>query len=133
MKSIKPGRGPSKLSAVSSIFVAVFGIFWCIVAGSMGAWFMIPFGLIFTGIAVYQAVYHHHNATSENRYSVADIVDSEEEPDLLNERFGKDSGGESPSDADTFCGEGMKYCPYCGKTLEKGFRYCPKCGKKLPE
>ena len=27
MKSIKPGRGPSKMSAVGSIFVAIFGIF----------------------------------------------------------------------------------------------------------
>ena len=123
MKSIKPGRGPSKLSAVSSIFVAVFGIFWCIVAGSMGAWFMIPFGLIFTGIAVYQAVYHHHNATSENRYSVADIVDSEEEPDPFNEKYGRKNGEE----------KGAAFCPYCGKPVTEDFEFCPKCGKKLPE
>lgn len=50
MKSIKPGRGPSKLSTVGSICVAIFGVFWCIMAGAMGAWFMIPFGLIFVGV-----------------------------------------------------------------------------------
>ena len=65
MKSIKSGRGPSKMSAVGSIFVAIFGIFWCIVAGSMGAVFMVPFGLLFVGLAVYNAAYRYRNATSE--------------------------------------------------------------------
>ena len=91
MKSIKPGRGPSKMSAVASIAAALFGVFWCILAASIGAGFMVPFGLIFIGMAIYSAVYHNHNATSEDRYSLIDIVDEDEEPDPLNEKYGRKS------------------------------------------
>ena len=126
MKSIKPGRGPSKMSAVGSIFAAVFGVFWCIAAGAIGAWFMIPFGLCFIGFAIYNAVYHSHNATSENRYSAFDIVDSEEEPDPLGEKNGHSASDDAP-------GTGAAYCPYCGKPVEGDFDFCPKCGKKLPD
>ena len=130
MKSIKPGRGPSKMSAIGSIFAAIFGIFWCIVAGSMGAVFMVPFGLLFVGLAVYNAVYHYRNATSENRNSVIDIVDSKEETDPLNEKYGKHSSVEE----EHCSSEGsFKYCPYCGKQLDNSFEYCPHCGKKLPD
>ena len=129
MKSIKPGRGPSKMSAVGSIFAAVFGIFWCIVAGSMGAVFMVPFGLLFVGLAVYNAAYHYRNATSQDRYSVVDIVDSKEETDPLNEKYGKHNNVEEKHGSS----EGnFNYCPYCGKQLEDSFEYCPHCGKKLP-
>jgi len=129
MKSIKPGRGPSKMSAIGSIFAAAFGIFWCIVAGSMGAVFMVPFGLLFVGLAVYNAVYHYRNATSQDRYSVVDIVDSKEETDPLNEKYGKHNNvvEEYSSSEGNF-----NYCPYCGKQLEDSFEYCPHCGKKLP-
>lgn len=36
MKSIKPGRGPSKLNMVSAIGAAVFGVFWCVFAVAIG-------------------------------------------------------------------------------------------------
>lgn len=26
----------------------------------------------------------------------------------------------------------VKFCPYCGTSLEAGFKFCPECGKKLP-
>lgn len=133
MKSIKPGRGPSKLSAVGSILAAVFGVFWCIVAGSMGAWFMIPFGLIFIVFAIYQAVYHHHNATSEDRYSVIDIVDSEEESDPLNEKYGRQEKPAQTVGPEGIPGTSVAYCPYCDKPVEGDFDFCPKCGKKLPD
>ena len=41
------------------------------------------------GMAIYAAVYNHHNATSKDRYSFFDIVDEDEEADPLNERYGK--------------------------------------------
>lgn len=123
MKSIKRGRAPSKLGFVGSIFVAIIGVFWCIMAGALGAWFMVPFGLLFVGFAVYQAAYHHHNATSGKRYSEFDIVDSAEEPDPLNEKYGQREQQESASG----------FCPYCGRPAEGDFEFCPKCGKKLPK
>ncbi len=118
MKSIKPGRGPSMMSGIGSVCAGLFGVFWTIMAASMGAAMMIPFGLIFIGIAVVQAIYNFKNATGENRYSVIDIVDEDEEIDPLNERFGRK--------------EGSEFCPYCGIKVSSEFEFCPKCGNKLP-
>jgi len=36
MKSIKPGRGPSMMGGIAGVFVAVFGVFWTIMATAMG-------------------------------------------------------------------------------------------------
>lgn len=131
MKSIKPGRGPSKLGAAGSVFAAAFGIFWCVMAGVIGAGFMIPFGLLFIGYALYQAWYHYRNATSEERNSIVDIVDEDEEPDPLNVKYGqamnKEGNGAVSDTAD------VKYCPYCGNTVQADFDYCPRCGKMLPD
>ncbi len=136
MKSIKPGRGPSKMSAVGGIGAALFGVFWCILAASMGGWFMVPFGLIFIGIALYGVFYNFHNATSENRYSVIDIVDGEEEPDPLNVMY----GSKDPINNQEFIknpdmgesGASVAFCPYCGTHVQSKFEFCPKCGKQLP-
>ena len=82
MKSIKPGRGPSAMGAVGSIFSAIFGIIWTIAAASMGApVFFWLFGVVFVILGIVQAIYNFKNATGENRYSKFDIVDSAEEPD----------------------------------------------------
>lgn len=153
MKSIKPGRGPSAMGAFAGFGVALFGIVWCIVAASMGAWFMLPFGIIFIVMAVGGAAYNAHNATSEDRYSVIDIVDEDEEPDPLNEKYGRKTTVESKR---TTSAEGTRtileeitgvaseetekansdksdtnFCPYCGRAVEGDYEFCPKCGKKL--
>lgn len=128
MKSIKPGRGPSKMAAVGATFVAIFGVFWCILAAVLGAWFMIPFGLVVVGMAIYHAVYNAHNATAEDRYSVIDIVDSDEESDPLNEKYGRKIYHEN-----TTSGTSVDFCPYCGKPVAGDFDFCPKCGKQLPD
>ena len=135
MKSIKPGRGPSMMSGIGSIFVIVFGIIWVIIAFSMGSrvggiGLIFPlFGVLLVGMAVVQAVYHFKNATSENRYSAFDITEDGEESDPLNERFGT-SGKQNT--ASSFQSTKSIYCPYCGVKLETGFAFCNQCGKKLP-
>ncbi len=130
MKSIKPGRGPSKMAAVGGIGAALFGVFWCILAASMGGWVMVPFGLIFVGIALYGAYYNYKNATSENRYSVIDIVDGEEEPDPLNEMYGSKKAINQQNMDES--GTSVTFCPYCGTGVQSKFDFCPKCGKQLP-
>ena len=136
MKSIKPGRGPSKMSAVGGIGAALFAVFWCILAASMGGWVMVPFGLIFVVIASYGAYYNYKNATSKNRYSVIDIVDGEEEPDPLNVMYGSkesinNQGFINNQDRGEL-GASVAYCPYCGTGVQSKFDFCPKCGKQLP-
>jgi len=136
MKSIKPGRGPSMHSAVMCIFVALFGVFWTIAAISVGGFFLAPFGLIFIGIAIFNAVYNFKNATSQNRYSAFDIVDHTEESDPLNERYGKSSAAQTEntikSGTQNTTGK-SSFCPYCGTKVDGDFVFCNSCGKKLPK
>lgn len=133
MKSIKPGRGPSKMGAAGGIFAALFGVFWCIFTAAIGAWFMIPFGILFVGYSIYIAIYHHRNATSEDRYSLVDIVDSEEEPDPLNLRYGRRKEYTAYGEQDSVRGTSVDYCPYCGRPAEGDYDFCPGCGRKLPD
>ena len=114
MKSIKPGRGPSAVSGIAAIGAAAFGVFWIIMASSIGGGFMAPFGIIFVVLAIVLAVYSFRNATAKNRYSVIDIVDDSEEPDPLNQRH-----------AD------QKFCAHCGKRLPENANFCPSCGEKI--
>lgn len=130
MKSIKPGRGPSAMGAAGSIIAAVFGLIWTGAAVSMGAPIFFPlFGIVFVILGIVQAVYNFQNATSENRYSEFDIVDSEEEPDPLSRHF---SHREEPAPEDSQPGA-LRFCPYCGTRVSGEFAYCGSCGKKLPE
>ena len=127
MKSIKPGRGPSMMGGVMSVIVGLFGVLWTVMAASMGGGVFALFGVIFIAVAVVQAVYHFKNASGEERYSTFDIVDSDEEGDPLNERFGKKTEREEkPAEGES------RFCPYCGAKAEDVFLYCNHCGTKLP-
>lgn len=127
MKSIKPGRGPSKMNAIGSIISIVFGVIWTISVISMGAPAMFPlFGVLFIVMGVANTIYHSRNATGENRYSLYDITDDQEEPDPLNQRFAE---RQQPYQT----GAGTGFCPYCGRSTAADYEFCPGCGKKLPD
>lgn len=122
MRSIKPGRGPSFMNAMASIVAVIFGIFWTIMASSIGAPSFFPiFGVLFIILGIANVVYNFKNATSKNRYSSFDITDDDEEKDPLNQRF----SNMSPKNS----GDG--YCPYCGTQLQGDYNFCPSCGKKI--
>lgn len=123
MKSIKPGRGKSMINGAGSVIVALVGVAWTIGAVGMGAGYMAFFGVAFIVIALINAGEGFYNATADKRMSVADVVDAEDEPDPLSERFG--------IKADTQPPQAAAYCPYCGKPLEPDFVFCPRCGKAM--
>ncbi len=132
MKSIKPGRGPSFMGGVSSIFAAIFGVIWTFSASAMGApGFFSLFGVVFVIMAIGSSIYNFKNATSKNRFSTYDITDSNEEPDPLNMRF---HSSEEPFSSYEAFGESTnhKFCPYCGAKVQEDFEFCNQCGKKLP-
>ena len=122
MKSIKPGRGPSKRGAAGAVFQIIWGIIWTVlvcvimvpVAGAIGLLFAL-FGLCFIGMGVYSLCYHKRNAEADvqDRDSLLEIVDSRPE-----------ETADVPSDP--------SYCPWCGEKLGEDYQYCPKCGRKLP-
>lgn len=120
---------------VMSIAMALFGILWTVLALSIGGGIFALFGVIFVGIAIFEAVYNYKNATSENRYSAMDIVDSSEESDPLNEKYGSDAVKNTPAAERTENNRNTaenNYCPYCGKKVEDSYTFCNGCGKKLP-
>lgn len=123
MRSIKPGRGPSMMGGIVGIFMIGFGIIWTVIAAEASGVFTL-FGVLWTGIAIVTTVYNFKNAKGKNRYSSFDIVDSEDEPDPLNERYGARPDG-NPKDG--------KFCPYCGTAIDSDYSFCPSCGRKLPE
>lgn len=131
MKSIKPGRGPSAMGAMGSVFAIIFGIFWTIMAGSMGAPIFFPiFGVLFIGMGVVQLIYHLKNATGKNRMSIVDITEEGEEEDPLNQYFG-DSLRVETEEKHPNPGAEFAFCPYCGHKLDNLYRFCPSCGKPL--
>ena len=126
MKSVKPGRGPSAMSAVGSIAAIIFGCIWTFIAYQMSPLFSL-FGVIFVILGIVQFFYHLHNTRSEDRFSTFDITDDSEESDPFNDRFGRkqEGTGKTPDDGE------KHFCPYCGKKLEENYRFCPGCGKEL--
>ena len=135
MKSIKPGRGPSMMNGLGSVFVGILGVIWTIGAASMGApAFFSLFGIVFVGIAIVQAVYNFNNATSKDRFSEFDIVDETEESDPLQKLVHKKSDTDSmPKKGTSLDSQDSAFCPYCGAKLGEGFQFCSKCGNKIPE
>lgn len=123
MRSIKPGRGPSMMGGIVGIFMIGFGIVWTVIAAEASGVFAL-FGVLWTGIAIVTTVYNFKNAKGKNRYSSFDIVDSEDEPDPLNERYSARPDGKSKDG---------KFCPYCGTAIDSDYSFCPSCGRKLPE
>ena len=125
MKSIKHGRGPSMRGGVIGIFCIAFGIFWTVMAGKL-FFPMAIFGIFFIAISVMNTVRCFKNATGENRESLYDIVDAEEEPDPYEKSFGKREASTETKNHDG------GFCPYCGAKAEADYAYCANCGKKLP-
>lgn len=132
MRSIKPGRGPSAMGGVGSVVAAVFGVFWTAMAASSGApAFFVLFGVIFVIMGIVQAVYQFNNAAGKNRYSAFDIMDSNEEPDPLQEMVDRAHGIDRTTSPSHEHRDG-RFCPYCGAEAPVSYSYCEKCGKKLP-
>ncbi len=129
MKSIKPGRGPSAMGAVGSVIAIVFGIFWTIQAGTMGApGFFVLFGIMFIGVGIVKFIYNYKNATEKDRMSIYDITDENEEIDPFDELINKKEN-ESTNDVNKV-EDNYKYCPYCGQKIKEEFKFCPSCGRE---
>ncbi|MCL2141156.1 MAG: zinc ribbon domain-containing protein [Dehalococcoidia bacterium] len=123
MKNVKPGRGPSGLSAIVGIVIAIAGISMVMQAASFGApSFFIFFGVAFVVVSIVMVIYNLINATSNNRFSSFDITDENEEPDPISKRFRSDTpSSDSPGN----------FCPYCGTPAAHDYSFCKKCGRLI--
>lgn len=141
MKSVKPGRGPSRQGFVSCIFMIVFGIIWTILAATMTAGagligILFPlFGVCFVGLGIHNAYVEYHNAYGEDRMTLFDVVDSQEEPDPFAPNYQKKKEAQAKA-ANSNRGQenrvsGTLFCPYCGKPVAVEHKFCKHCGKPL--
>lgn len=111
MKSIKPGRATSAMGALGSVIGIAFGIGWTAIAFSITRDSPIPvvgtifplFGVLFIIVGVVNLAMSLRNTVAPNRNSIIDIVDDHEEPDPLNEIFGRstDTNGQSAKSVET--------------------------------
>ncbi|MFA6239613.1 MAG: SHOCT domain-containing protein [Candidatus Hydrogenedentales bacterium] len=89
--SVKPGRGPSAMSAVGGIIGVAFGIFWTVTVfeATKGAPFPLVhtffpfFGILFIVFGIATVIYSLTNTVSRDRMSVVDITTGEEESDPI--------------------------------------------------
>lgn len=94
----------------ASVFGLVFAIFWCVAAASMGAGFMLIFGIPFAGLMAYRLVIMAKYGDGKSKQPPRQEEDPWERPERSN---------------------GNGFCPYCGSSVEESFEFCPKCGRKL--
>lgn len=99
-----------------SVAVIVFALFWCAMAARISAVFMLPFGLIFVGIAVYRLVMM--------------LKLNQEKEQRPREPWEKDNRPttETPPRQNAASGN---FCPYCGEKTEGNFTFCPNCGRRI--
>lgn len=110
----KERKAAKNMGIAVSIFALVFSIFWCLFALSMGAGFMLIFGIPFVGLTAYRlGVMLKLSREKETGVAPKKEVDPWDQPQNA-----------SQADGD--------FCPYCGFRLQSGFEFCPKCGRRLP-
>ena len=111
----KEKKAGKAMSVGMSIFGLVFAIFWCIIAASMGAGFMLIFGIPFVGMMGYRLYVISQYAKEDKQDAPVKETDPWDRP--------------APQNAPP---SGGKFCPYCGGSIQEAFEFCPKCGRRQP-
>lgn len=117
----KERKAGKAMTMGSCVFGLIFSIFWCVAAASMGAWFMLIFGIPFVGMMIYRLYVISQYAKEDEKKPLPKEADPWERP----------ISQSVPQQENTARGEG-KFCPYCGGGIQDGFEFCPKCGRRQP-
>jgi len=97
----------------SCVIGLVFSVFWCVAALSMGAWFMLVFGIPFTCLMGYRLA-----------VCVKMVKGTRPSPPPETDPWDRPAAQLPPRES------GGNFCPYCGSGIQEDFAYCPKCGRK---
>ena len=115
----KEKKAGKAMTMSSLVFGLIFSIFWCVMAVSIGAWFMLFFGVPFVGMMAYRLYVFRQIAKENEKKEQQKHADPWDRPAVTDE----------PRQGHT----GSGFCPYCGGGIQEGFVFCPKCGRRLPE
>lgn len=107
-------RAGRAMTIGSCVFGLGFSIIWCVLAASIGAGFMLIFGIPFAVFMLYRLIFCLKKAKLES--ASADPWDQPQQPR---------HDGENPR-------TGSGFCPYCGEKTESRYAFCPACGRRLP-
>ena len=114
----KEKKAGKAMTIGSCIYGVVFSVVWNILAVSMGAGFMLLFGIPFLIFMVYR-LYVCIQIAKEDKKSPQKELDPWERPAI------SQTARQEPDNSSN------SFCPYCGTTLQSDFRFCPKCGRWL--
>jgi len=142
MYSVKRGRGPSLVSGIGALVIAVGAIVVVAIfvssarrAGAPSefiAFAVAGFAVVIIGMLL-TAAYSIFAALSRNRPSEIDVTTGSEEPDPVATALGYTQ--DSLKATETKEGKPRRFegefCPFCGAKVEDAFDYCPKCGKDI--
>lgn len=117
----KDKQAGKALGIGSSVFGILFAVFWCVGAASIGAWFMLLFGIPFAGMMIYRLYVCIQFGKADKETPQPKERDPWERPEAVDTSGQKNTAGS----------EG-KFCPYCGGSIQNGFTFCPKCGRRQP-
>ena len=109
----KERKAGKAMSLGSCIYGLIFSIAWCVIAVSIGAGFMLIFGIPFVGMMIYRLYVISQYAKEDKPKE----VDPWERPVV-------ESGSTPPQPT------GNGFCPYCGAAIQPDFEFCPKCGRR---
>lgn len=115
----KERKAGKAMSIGNSVFGLFFAIAWCVIAVSMGAGFMLIFGLPFVGMMGYRLYVLLQVAKKEP--GKGKETEPWDRPDSPPQAL---AGNSVPAAANGFC-------PYCGSAVQTDFDFCPKCGRRL--
>lgn len=140
----KERKAAKSMGVAMSIFAIIFALVWCLMAASMGAWFMLLFGIPFVGILVYRLVVMLKLTKEDPKHGAqprqeADPWDTTQNADRLMKNFRslrsayQEEFQDEAEDPDTRAGHrnSPKFCPHCSFWLQDGFDFCPKCGRRI--
>lgn len=108
----KERKAGKAMTIGSCVFGLIFSIVWCILAWSMGAGFMLIFGIPFVGMMAYRL------------YVLLQMGKDEPKQSKENDPWERPAQPRTES-------TGSCYCPYCGSVVQPEYEFCPKCGRRL--
>ncbi|MBR3949197.1 MAG: hypothetical protein IKJ84_00825 [Oscillospiraceae bacterium] len=111
----KEKKAGKAMTIGSCIYGVVFSIVWNILAASMGANFMLLFGIPFLIFMLYR-LYVCIQVAKEDKKASQPQPDPWDRPTI----------SQSPHTPST-----ASFCPYCATPLQPDFQFCPKCGRRI--
>ena len=112
------------------IFGILFLLIWCLIAASIGAWFMVLFVIPMASLLVFRLIF----LLKQEKNGPWDMQDELLERaqalhSVVQDAFENDSIGEN---TDKSHDHSPRFCHHCHFWIHNSAQFCPKCGRWVP-